>query len=227
MAHLPSQHEHRAGQDKRKARRYLSRMIWLTSPTMTSRVLPAAWLIHTGARPANLAERSELRRGLAREVLARQFGLPAGSLAIEHDPRGRPLLIIAGRSPAHISLATRAGQVAVALAEEPVGVDVEVVAARPETPLAVLHPQERAFLASLETRDQAAAFAKIWSAKEAYVKALGLGFVRPPDSFAVTLQTDGRFEVSDPDRKGRLAGDVTTMKNGGQEILAAAMVRLL
>lgn len=202
-------------------------MIWLTSPTSTSDTLPAAWLVRTDERPANLTERSRLRRGLARDILARQLGLRPESVVIAHDPRGRPLLDIPGVSGLHISLATRAGQVAVALTHEPVGVDVEVVGAANELPLAALHPREQAFLSALGEAERALAFARLWSAKEAYVKALGLGFVRPPESFAVTLQTDGRFEVTDPDRQGRITGHVETMKNGGQEILAAAMVRLL
>jgi 4'-phosphopantetheinyl transferase len=203
------------------------RMLWLTSPTMTAARLPAAWLIATDARPADLAERSALRRGLAREVLARQFGLPVARVIIEHDPRGRPLLGIPGMAARHISLATRAGQVAIALAERPVGVDVEVVSVQAEPPVAVLHPAEQAFLASLREVERATAFAKIWSAKEAYVKALGLGFLRPPESFAVTLQGDGGISVTDPQRDGRIHGHVSTMKNGGQDILAAAIVMLL
>ena len=50
-------------------------MLWHSSIDQTAPALPAAWLIATQAQPANLPERSELRRSLARTLLARQFGL--------------------------------------------------------------------------------------------------------------------------------------------------------
>jgi 4'-phosphopantetheinyl transferase len=204
----------------------LRSMIWLTSPDLTSDRLPAVWIIPTGARPANLAERSALRRGTARAVLARQLGLPADAVTIGHDGRGRPLLAAPGGTGLHLSLATRAGHVAIALALHPVGTDIEVVDSRSPPPLAVLHQLERAALLALPDAMRAEAFARLWSAKEAYVKALGLGFLREPDSFCVTLGVDGSFTIDDPARGGGVAGLSTLMKNGGQEILAAAMVVL-
>ena len=81
-------------------------------------------------------------------------------------------------------------------------------------------------LRALHEGERALAFARLWAAKEAYVKALGTGFARAPESFAVTLLSPDRFAVTDPQRAGVIEGASRTMKNGGQEILAAAMVVL-
>ncbi|PTM38933.1 4'-phosphopantetheinyl transferase superfamily protein [Bosea sp. 124] len=201
-------------------------MIWLDSPEVTATALPAAWLIVTTARPANLAERSLLRRETARRVIARQLGLPADEVCIDHDGKGRPLLARPAGRGLHLSLATRAGVVAVALAQRFVGIDIERIDPAATPPFAALHPAEGAMLRALPEATRPLAFARLWSAKEAYVKALGTGFVRAPESFSVTLLAPDRFEIDDPLRSSRTAGTGRAIENGGQGILAAAIVTL-
>ena len=201
-------------------------MLWLSSIDQTAPALPAVWLIATQAQPANLPERSELRRSLAQTLLARQLGLEEDAVEIGHEPAGRPLILRPRGSGLHLSLATRAGLVAVALADRPVGVDVELVAPASEPPLAALHAVERRWLESLPVHARPPAFAQLWSAKEAYVKALGTGFVRAPESFAARLDGDERFTVSDEQTGRRADGFILLTKNGGHETMAAAFVTL-
>ena len=201
-------------------------MLWLSSADEIAPALPAAWLIAAQAQPANLPERSELRRSLARKILARQFGLAEDAVEIGHEPTGRPLLVAPHGSGLHLSLATRAGLVAIALAHRPVGVDVERVELAIEPPLAALHPDERRWLESLAGPARPLSFAQLWSAKEAYVKALGTGFARGPESFSVRFEGAERFSVCD-ERAGRCAnGFMTLTKNGGHESMAAAFITL-
>ncbi|MFC5504565.1 4'-phosphopantetheinyl transferase family protein [Bosea massiliensis] len=204
---------------------YPAGMIWLCSPDDSAESLPAAWLVSTPARPATLPERSALRRGMAARILARQLGLPPEAVAIGHDERGRPLVAQPRGSGLHLSLATRGGLVAVALAHRPIGVDVEAVDAHAAPPAALLHPEEQGWLLAQSQDERAHAFARLWSAKEAYVKALGTGFLRPPESFAVTLSPEGVIAVRDGGQAAA-SGVGRTIENGGQEILAAAVVVL-
>lgn len=204
----------------------MAAMILLTSATETATGLPALWLIATGQSPGNLAERSALRRATARAIIASQLGLPPEKVLIGHDPRGRPVLERPADTGLHLSLATRAGLVAIALARGPVGVDVERIDAGSPPPLAVLHSRERAALLALPEPARPLAFARIWCAKEAYVKALAFGFMRAPESFAVALTAPDRFDVHDPERPGSVSGTGCIIENGGQENLAAAMVVL-
>lgn len=201
-------------------------MLWLSCVDETAPALPAAWLIATDARPANLPERSELRRSLARRVLARRFGLAEDAVEIGHEPAGRPLILRPYGCDLHLSLATRAGLVAIALAHRPVGVDVERVALASEQPLAVLHPGERRWLEGLPAPARPLAFARLWSAKEAYVKALGTGFARGPESFSVQIDGAERFAVNDEQTGRRADGILRLTKNGGHETMAAAFVTL-
>ncbi|MDU0340720.1 4'-phosphopantetheinyl transferase family protein [Bosea rubneri] len=202
-------------------------MLWLSSPDQSAAALPTVWLVATDHRPATLAERSALRRGLARTILATQFNLEPDAVRIEHEPGGRPVIAAPFGSGLHISLATRAGLVALALAHGPVGVDVEQVDLTAQPPLAALHPTEQAMLQALQPPARPLAFAQLWSAKEAYVKALGTGFRRPPESFEVRLIGLGGFAVEDPERPGEpVLGSSRIIKNGGHETMAAAFIQL-
>lgn len=201
-------------------------MLWLSSIDQTAPALPAAWLIATQTQPANLPERSELRRSLARKLLASQFGLTEAAVEIGHEPAGRPLILRPRGTGLHLSLATRSGLVAVALAHRPVGIDVERVALASEPPLAVLHPDERHWLECLPASARPLAFAQLWSAKEAYVKALGTGFARAPESFAVRFDGAERFVVTDAQNGRAASGLVRLTKNGGHESMAAAFIVL-
>lgn len=201
-------------------------MHWLSSADDTASALPAVWLIATQAQPANLPERAELRRSLARKVLAHQFGLAEDAVEIGHGPAGRPLIVAPHGTGLHLSLATRAGLVAIALAHRPVGVDVEQVALAGEPPLAALHSDERRWLENLPAPARPLAFAQLWSAKEAYVKALGTGFARAPESFAVELDGAERFTVLDEQDGRHTSGFIRLTKNGGHETMAAAFVTL-
>ncbi len=201
-------------------------MHWYEDADAVAPALPATWLVRTNAAPRNLTERSALRRGIAREIVARQLGCPAEQVAIAHDPAGRPLLALTGTPHLHLSLATRAGVVAVGLARHPIGADVERVDRKVPSPLDLLHPDERGFLAAAAPADRPLAFARLWAAKEAYVKALGTGFARPPESFCVTLLSETHFGVRDPQHGKERQGTLRVMKNGGQDILAAAAIVL-
>lgn len=201
-------------------------MHWSEDAHAIAPALPAIWLIRTGVEPRNLTERSALRRGTARRIVARQMDCPEDEVIIEHDAAGRPLLALPGTPQLHLSLATRAGVVAVGLARHPLGVDVEAVDAEAAPPLDLLHPDERRWLGATALAARPLAFARLWAAKEAYVKALGTGFRRPPESFAVALASEATFHVDDPSGPSAAAGALHLMKNGGQDVLAAAAIVL-
>jgi phosphopantetheinyl transferase len=201
-------------------------MIWLISPDAAAPALPAAWLIASGAQPVNLKERSELRRATAKQLIARQFSLPLDAVKLDHDESGRPFIARPAGTGLHLSLATRDGLVAVALAHKPVGIDVERIDLAAEPPLAALHPRERETLLALPEPARPLAFAQLWSAKEAYVKALGTGFLRAPESFIARLLSTEQFVIADAEGPGTATGSSRIMENGGQGTLAAAIVVL-
>ena len=176
--------------------RYTCCMIWLTDTSMRARNLPAAWLVETAARPASLPERGALRRLVATQVITSQFGLEAGGISIDHDPHGRPF--IAGMPDIGLSHATREGLVLVVLGFGPVGADIEINEPLAEIPWNVLHARERDDLSRLTGAVRTEAFYRLWTAKEALLKATGEGLMREPSSFAISLNGDAAHCDGEP-----------------------------
>ena len=125
------------------------------------------------------------RRASTRRVVAARLGVAPESVEIGHAPSGAPR-VLAPASSLKISVSGRADFCAVAMAEAPVGVDIEPSRAI-EPPWSLLHPNERKALETLTSEARADAFLRLWTAKEAYLKALGLGFARDPTKIAIGL----------------------------------------
>lgn len=114
-------------------------------------------------------------RLLLRGLLARSMGAEPAAFELTLGPYGKPSL--PGGPP--FNLAHTEHWVALAFGgDSEVGVDIEV-ATRRLKPLelaeAVMHPEEWTTLRALEPTAQLEYFLAIWSAKEAYLKALGRG----------------------------------------------------
>jgi len=119
-----------------------------------------------------------------------------GPLALTREPcplcggaHGRPAL----SGGPHFSLTHAGDLVLLAFAAQPVGVDAEVVPEPADaTELAgVLHPRERAELSALPEQDRAAAFARCWTRKEAYLKGTGTGLGEDPSVSYVGTAENG------------------------------------
>jgi phosphopantetheinyl transferase len=147
------------------------------------------------------AERAtpEGRRALLRALAARTLHLPLERVEVEHGAGRPPRVVEPIGSGLFVSAASRNGFAALAVARAPVGVDVEVADPDGSIPWNVLHPIEEAMLEPLAGLDQAMAFARLWSLKEAYLKALAIGLEREPSSFVVQFASADRAVVTDPE----------------------------
>jgi 4'-phosphopantetheinyl transferase len=126
-------------------------------------------------------------RAALRHRLGAESGLPASEVALAEGERGKPFA--PGGPPFNVSHCGELALIAVAAAG-PVGIDLERL--RRDRPLArlarrFLSPAEHAAMEGLGEDDLARAFYWCWTAKEAYLKALGVGLTRPLDSFDVSV----------------------------------------
>ena len=175
-------------------------MRWYSDPDGWDGSVPAAFV-----RPVR---GSGPRRALLRRLAARAVSRPLRSVRVEHHEGAPPRL--AGNSGLHLSSSARADWAALALASGPIGIDVERVERDGDIPWRVLHADEAAALRELRSgvvRD--CAFARIWTVKEAYLKARGTGLARGPESFAVTLLDGATARVDDPLAEIRVSADTT------------------
>lgn len=190
-------------------------MIWLTDPSTRAKNLPAAWLVETALRPASLPERSALRRSIASQVIASQFGREAKDVRIRHDAAGRPF--IAAMPTVGVSYATREGMVLVALGDGRMGADVEIIEPFADIPWNVLHALEREDLSRLAGAGRSEAFYRLWTAKEAFLKAMGQGLLHEPSGFAMRFSSDKAICADEPG----LAVETRIIKVGARSIACA------
>jgi len=133
------------------------------------------------------------RRSLLRALAAAALGVSPTSVRIAYDSDGAPRV---DGLPAFVSVSSRGPLAALSVASSPLGIDLEPFDASAEPVDAVLHPREQAMLAELAGPARARAFLRIWTAKEAYLKALGRGFKRDPATIAATCEA-AQFSIDD------------------------------
>ncbi len=166
------------------------------------------------------------RHAALRALVARALALHQDLVEIERANDRPPLVAKPLGAGLYISAASRGGLAALAVAPGPVGADVEGLDLDGEIPWKVLHPDEAAALRSLAGRPRAMAFTRLWSLKESYLKALGVGLKREPKSFAVRF-TDGEVAtVQDPETRAVVADARTTWRAVKGVWLAASTIVL-
>jgi 4'-phosphopantetheinyl transferase len=131
---------------------------------------------------------------LLRTSLANYLGRAPGKIAFARNPFGKPSLADT-TEPLRFNLSHTRGLAVVAVASGgAVGVDAEDIGRTTDVSEAgrSFAPAEIAQIASWSGRRQRVAFFSLWTLKEAYIKARGLGLSLPLDRFAFGLTPDGR-----------------------------------
>jgi len=156
-------------------------------------------------RFAKHARRFTVARAFLRTALGDTLGRSAESIVLELSENGKPFL--AG-GELQFNLSHSHELAVMAIAETRVGVDVEHVRPMPDASRLAerfFAPDEASGLRRVAEDDRDHAFFRIWTAKEAYLKARGAGIaVLPLSSFAVSLDRDApsllRADDDDPAR---------------------------
>ena len=115
---------------------------------------------------------------------------------------------VAGHKPAlasdprlRFSLAHAADRAALAIAwEREVGIDLEPVDADLDLPPLLriaCSPAEAARIGAAPPSERVARFLELWTAKEAYLKAIGLGLSREPRALEAAFEAGGRAVIHD------------------------------
>ena len=168
-----------------------------------------------------------LCRAALRVALSERLGCSNRQLAFGYLEHGKPFAVVDGRrASAGFNVSHSGGHGLIAFAEnEWLGVDVEERV--PERDFEgigslVYGPAERRLLASASGVDKMQLFFRLWSMKEALIKALGSGFALNPS----------RFEVPEPMQRGERSGifrfphapaDVWRLLDLGESRFAAAL----
>lgn len=159
----------------------------LNDPAHAARIAAAACLCsREQAHCATLRQAADRRRfsgarvGL-RTVLAQRLGCAPSALRFRTGSHGKPYVEAPGTAAFNVAHAGDYAWIALAEAGGEVGVDIERIdpalglAAMRELAAHCLTPRECAWLASLPAHAWPSSFFLLWTAKEALLKALGLG----------------------------------------------------
>jgi 4'-phosphopantetheinyl transferase len=134
-----------------------------------------------------LRRRFAARRWALRRLLAAARGIPCEEVRLRAEPRGR-LRFSDGEGP-WFSASHRGDRALVAWSQREVGIDIEVPASLSnQPPIALMAVEEQTWFAD---QGDAGAFLRLWTAKEAYLKARGVGLGEELTASAVI-----------PDRRG-------------------------
>ncbi len=125
-------------------------------------------------------ERFVTGRGALRCLAAAYLGREAGGIEIETEPHGKPKLKrCAGEIPLECNVSHSGEMVAMAFAVgRRVGIDVEKIRGDldwAEIAVRFFRTEELRELRTVPEREQPAEFFRVWTRKEAFAKALGLG----------------------------------------------------
>ena len=128
-------------------------------------------------------------RVLVRSVLGEALGIAPESLKFVANEWGRPALAPDSSSaPLHFNVSHTEGLVVCLVSEtHEIGVDAELLSRAPRLlTLApnVFAPKELSDLAALPADQQAQRAVHLWTLKESYIKARGMGLALPLDGFA-------------------------------------------
>ena len=134
--------------------------------------------------------RFALCRAALRAILCRRLDCRNERLSFGASGHGKPFAVVRGVPSTvsfNVSHSGRHGLVAVAFGKR-VGVDIEVRTSRRNlaAPIeAAMGPDEQAELAALRGAERLRLFYRLWTFKEALIKALGTGFSADPSQFQV------------------------------------------
>lgn len=163
-----------------------------------------AWAGHLSLLPAERGERAQRFRKdhdaarcvgawlLLRDALARE-GVGIDRLALKTGEYGKPFF----DGGPEFSISHAGPYAAIAVSDEPVGVDIEAPRCSISVAKRFFSPREYAAAAALNGEAQRTYLQRVWVAKEAFVKAVGTGLSTPfrsfcavPDGTSVELTQD-------------------------------------
>lgn len=157
--------------------------------------LPERQKYSTLTRPA-VRQNFLLSRGCLRYLLGYYLDLPPHALVFTFGPYGKPSLSsTTHQSTLQFNLSHSEQRIVIALhLQRSLGIDIEHL--RPVTQLAslcrrCLTPIEAETMLPLDTEQSSRRFLQYWTAKEALLKAMGVGLTLPMDQIEVDLSLDG------------------------------------
>lgn len=165
-----------------------------------------------------------------RRILGAALGVAPAALRFTTGPKGKPALAWPEGSGLEFNFSDSADLALLALSRDaPVGVDVEHrhrVSNLEGIAASHFAAEEREALLALPAADRVETFFRIWTRKEAYIKAIGIGLTFGLDRFAVTIEAAApRFLHIDGSAEEARAWTLANVPTAGPYVAALATRR--
>lgn len=141
------------------------------------------------------AYRSVLGEVLTRVALSKLTGLRPGDLSFTRNKYGKPSLSLSNYADVQFNVSHSGDWIAlISGGDADLGVDVEKI-----SPIDMKIAErffsitESGFLAAEPAEMQLETFYRLWTLKESYIKAVGMGLSMPLDSFSMIRNADGNW----------------------------------
>ena len=134
-------------------------------------------------------QRTIAARGALRHILAQYLKMAANDIQLAYNEHQKPYLAMAAQQFLHFNLTHSKDQALLAVTRNyPIGIDIEKIESKFNLDIAKRYfsTTENQALAQLPAQEQVLAFFRLWSRKEAMVKAIGMGLSLPLSSFSVS-----------------------------------------
>lgn len=143
---------------------------------------------------ATVRHRFIIGRGMLRQILSQYINIPPEDIAFIYGTKGKPHIL---NHPLHFNLSHAHDRLMLAISPDKViGADIEYQ--RPMENMATVarmnfSPYEQTIFFNLPDDEKIEAFYRLWTRKEAYIKAVGDGFALPLSGFDITLDANPRL----------------------------------
>jgi 4'-phosphopantetheinyl transferase len=162
------------------------------------------------------------RRAVQRSLIARMAGCHPNSVVIGYDEQGAPR--VASPEGLFVSVAGHGPWAMLAISNRQAGVDFEPVLPDTEPVRDILHSEEIFALEVLPVSERAEFFLRIWTAKEAYLKARGRGFLDDPSELCIRFSGNTIHVHGDALPQVNALGEYMVTAVDGTPVIAACVL---
>lgn len=170
---------------------------WRSLATAEERLQNSRYTFEAGRREHAISH------GFVRDVLSGYLNRESSLITFKKNQYGRPELVDQSEPPVHFNISHSSGFYVCAVARSyEVGVDTEKLIRKTEyldVAESVFSQQENAKLKSLESASRREFFFQIWTLKESYIKARGMGLSLPLEKFSFDPHATPIQIAFDPD----------------------------
>jgi 4'-phosphopantetheinyl transferase len=172
---------------------HLTAAFWQLPPP---NALDTSVLNQPSERARNL---SLYRRLMMRTLIGQYLHVSATEVLVDYHGNGG-LRLLSPAVPLYLSVSQRGDVAGFAVSTMPVGIDVEIATPASPVPWNILSEAEGNYLRHLDDPLRHRAFLRIWTAKEAYLKAKQTGLLREPAEVSVTFDQQSGVHIADRDQ---------------------------